>query len=250
MAIIMHSLIRIDGNVQKLDIARFYTMTRERGDVSAARSLLENDQNWLKEACRINVSKAYASVVQGDECIQLRIALRNGILDKMKCFTYNSQVCTYLRNVTAAIIRNVTVNSVQTVVGKSLVGTVPNLGTLTYRQLLLNAIDTAPYLFHNSYRAAQGDDFFVYRTILYNLVVLTILANMAVHFFDTFAMAWTRRLLTRLLVFSLSTLAGVFVFLNTSSGNTLTTIVGIWLPSLFILIYFEALLDHTITRPW
>ena len=245
MAIILHVLIRNDGNVSKLDPARYYTMVRERGDVPGARSLLDNDQNWLKESCRASLSVAY-SANPSNECVQLRVALRNGILDKMKCLSYNSQVCSYLRLITSGIIKNVSTN----VVGRSLSGLVPNSTTLNYRQLLLNAIDAAPYMFHNSYRAAQSDDLYVSRTILYNLVIFTILANMVVHFLDTYSMHWTRRLFTRLIVFVLSTMVSIFVFLNTSSGNTLTTVVGIWLPSLFILVYYEALLDHTISRPW
>ena len=248
MAIVMHALLHNDGNVQSLDKAKYYTMTRERGDVGGARYLLENDQSWLKEACRANFSKALASVqpLPNDECINNRILLRNGILDRMKCLSYNSQACAYLRTITSAIAQNKSVN----VVGKNLLGTVPGQGGLTYRQLLLNAIDNAPLLFHSSYRAAQTDDFFVYQSILYNLVVFTIVANMFVHYFDTYDMTWTRRLITRIGLFSLSTLAAIFAFLSTNSGNTITTVVGIWLPSFLVLLYFEAFLDHTIMRPW
>lgn len=250
MALIIHVLVHNDGNVGKLDFARYYTMTRDKGDSGGARYLLESEQGWLKEACRVNLSKAFSAVGAGDECIQLRIALRNGILDKMKCLSYNSQSCAYLRTITAGIIQNKTISGTITVVGRSLVGTVPGQGSLTYRQLLLNAVDNAQLLFHNSYRAAQDNDYFVFRTILYNLVVFTIFANMVVHYLDTYEMSWTRRLLTRILVFSFSSLLSIFVFLSTSSGNTITTLVGIWLPALFVLVYFEAFLDHTVTRPW
>jgi hypothetical protein len=197
------------------------------------------------------VTKNASAVTQADECIMARLNLRNNILNSMKCFSYNSQMCAYLRNITAGLITNKTIGSTVYMVGRSLTGTVPGQGTTTYRELLRNAIENAPYLFHNSYRAQQADDFYVLRTILYNTVVFTVLANLLVHYFDEFsAKSWTYRLVTRLVIFTISTFAGMIMFLLGNMGSAQTVLVGVWLPALLILVYFEAFLDHTIVRPW
>jgi hypothetical protein len=160
-------------------------------------------------------------------------------------------MCAYLRNITAGLITNKTIGSTVFMVGRSLTGTVPGQGTTTYRELLRNAIENAPYLFHNSYRAAQSDDSYVLRTILYNTVVFTVLANLLVHYFDEYpTKSLAYRLATRILVFSIATFAGMVMFLLGNLGSTQTVLVGIWLPALVILVYFEAFLDHTIVRPW
>lgn len=247
LAVIIHAMIRNDANVRPLDTARYFTMVRERGDITAAKQLVSNDDTWLSPACRSNVSKALPTT---DPCIDERRALRNKILAAMNCFTYSSQVCSYLRNITAGIIQNRTISGTVTAVGRSLVGTVPNQGSLTYRQLLYNAIEQAPYLFHNSYRAAQSDDSYVLRTVLYLLVVFAILGNIWVHFIDQYHMRWGSRLIMRIVVFSLSTFVVPFFFLLGGMGSFFTAGVGVWLPGLVVLLYYEAFLDASITRPW
>jgi hypothetical protein len=251
MALAIHTNIRNDPNVRPLDTVKYYTMVREKGDVNSAKSWLDSEQNWLSPACRANVSKAAASVTSADTCIMERVTLRNNILSSMRCFTYSSQVCSYLRNITAALITNKTISSTLFMVGKNLAGTVPNQGTLTYRELLRNALENAPLLFHNSYRASQSDDFYVLRTILFNNIVLGLLGNLLVHYADEFRIhSWGRRLLMRILIFLSASFFGNLLFLLSNWGAALTICVGIWLPSLLILIYFEAFLDHTIVRPW
>ncbi len=247
MAVIIHVMIRNDASVRPLDTARYYTMVRERGDVGAAKQLVSNDDNWLSAACRPNVSKALPTT---DPCVEERRALRNKILAAMNCFTYSSQVCSYLRNITAGIIQNRTVTGTTYAMGRSLAGTVPNQGTLTYRQLLYNAIEQAPFLFHNSYRAAQADDSYVLRTVLYNFVVFAILGNILVHFLDQYHMSWGKRLVMRIIVFSLTTFLVSFLFLLSGMGSFFTAGVGVWVPGLLVLLYYEAFLDATITRPW
>jgi hypothetical protein len=245
MAFIIHVAIRTENNTKALDLARFYTMTRERGDVSAARALLDGEDRWLSEGCRSALNTTtYAG------CAKERRDLRDAILANMKCFAYSSQVCNYLRNLTSALVQNRTYGATTYYVGRALRGTVPGQGTLTYRQLLQNAVDNAPLLFHNSFRAAQADDFYVAHTALYTLVACTILANLLVHFFDQYPMSWTQRLLVRLLVFLALTLIPTIVFLASAGGSSFVLFVGIWVPAVVILLYFEAFLDATVARPW
>jgi len=247
MAMIMHISIRNNDNVRPLDTARYYTMVRERGDVSAAKSLVNSEDGWLSLACRPSVNKTLPT---SDACIDERRGLRNKLLAAMNCVAYSSQLCSYLRTITAGIIQNKTYAGTTYAVGRSLLGTVPSMGALTYRQLLYNALDNAPLLFHNSYRAAQTDDSFVLRTILYNTVVFAILANILVHVFDTYEMSWGKRLFMRITVFSLSTVLLMFLFLINNAGSSLTVILGIWAPAVLVLLYYEAFLDQSIARPW
>jgi hypothetical protein len=247
MALIMHTSIRNNDNIRPLDTVRYYTMVRERGDVNGAKSLVSSEDAWLSLACRPGVNKTLPT---SDACIDERRTLRNKILGAMNCLTYSSQVCSYLRTITAGIIQNKTISGTTYAVGRTLTGTVPNMGTLTYRQLLYNAIENAPLLFHNAYRAAQSEDSFVLRTILYNTVVFSILANILVHMIDTREMAWGSRLIMRILVFSLSTVLLMFLFLVNNAGSSMTAILGIWAPSFVVLLYYEAFLDQSIARPW
>jgi hypothetical protein len=242
---ILHGIIRNDTNTRALDQARFYTMTRERGDVNAVKTLLESEQTWISSACRASQNSTNLQLA----CVLERRNLRDSILNNMKCFQYNSQVCTYLRNLTSGLIQNRTYGSTTYAVGRSLVGTVPNMGTLTYRQLLYGAVDNAPLLFHNSFRAAQADDFFVSRTMLYSLITLVIFANLIVHYLDEFDLKWSTRLIMRILVFLLATFLPPLLFLIGYWGSS-TVFIYILLPSALILLYFEAFLDHTVTRPW
>jgi hypothetical protein len=248
LAIIIHGLMRNDANVRPLDTARYYTMVREKGDVTAAKMLVSSDDTWLSAGCRSqNVSRALPT---SDACVEERRALRNKILAAMNCFSYSSQVCSYLRNITAGIIQNRTIGGTATAIGKVLSGPIPNQGTLTYRQLLYNAIEQAPLLFHNSYRAAQSDDFYVLRTALYTLVVFAVLGNIIVHSLDQYHMSWGRRLFMRIFVFALSTILVPLFFLLGGAGSFFTVGVGIWVPGFVVLVYYEAFLDASITRPW
>jgi hypothetical protein len=58
------------------------------------------------------------------------------------------------------------------------------------------------------------------------------------------------RLLVRLLVFLALTLIPTIVFLASAGGSTIVLLVGIWVPAVVILLYFEAFLDATVARPW
>jgi hypothetical protein len=246
LTLVIHILIRNDTNTRPLDTARYYTLVREKGDVSLARSYLDSENTWLSQPCRgaINVTD------RTNNCVVERRNLRDSILNAMKCMAYSSQVCSYLRNITSGLIQNRTYGVTSYAVGRSLVGTVQGQGALTYRQLLQNSLDNAPLLFHNSFRAAQSEDFYVLRTGLYNLIVFTIIANLLVHYFDQEQMSWTKRLIMRILVFLLATLVANFFFLINYWGSALTLLGGIWAPALIVLFYFEAFLDDSITRPW
>ena len=246
MILIINVAIRNDTNTKVLDTARYYTMVRERGDVSGARALLDSDASWLSLACR----GALNATSNTDPCVVERRALRDAILTKMNCFTYSSQVCSYLRNLTSGIMQGRSYGGVTRYIGKSLVGNVPGQTSLTYRQLLQGAVDNAPYLFHNAYRAAQSDDFYVLRTVLYGLIVYSVLANLAVHVIDEYRMGWTYRLTTRIVVFTLVTFVPTIAVLAGGMAASLTVLLGIWAPAVVILLYYEAFLDATITRPW
>jgi len=248
-AMIIHLMIRNNANVESLDKARYYTMRRFKGDIDGAKALLSNDDTWLSTPCRASVSFALPTT---NACVEERRALRNKILNAMGCFQHNSQVCTYLRNITAGIIQNRTINGNTTAVGRSLTGSVTttNKGTITYRQLLFNAVEKAPLLFHNSFRADETDDNYVLRTALYNFIALSILGNILVHIFDTWEMSWGTRLTMRLTIFLATTFLVNFLYLLGATGSLLTAFLAIWLPGLVVLVYFEAFLDHTIVRPW
>jgi hypothetical protein len=246
MALIIHISIRNDANVRLLDTARYYTMTREKGDVNGALLLLDSEQSWLSQGCRAAVNQTTSNA-----CITERTALRNAILDRMKCFSYSSQVCSFLRNITSALVQTRAYGGTNFFIGRALVSPPASMGTITFREIFRNAISNAPYLFHNSYRTVQSDDFYVLRTILYSLVVFSILGNLLVHYFDQNQnMTWSRRLLLRILLFSLTTLLIMVAFLINNSGSVLTVLLGIWAPALVILLYYEAFLDASITRPW
>ena len=246
LALVVHYLMRSDNNTRALDTARYYTLKRVPGDRAAARAIVDDDAQWPSVACQAAVN----TTTTGDACVVARRALRNGILSRMRCFEYNSQVCMYLRTVTAGIIQNRTLGSTNFFIGRSLTGTVPNQGTLTFRQLLRDAISKAPILFHDSFKASQDSEFYVLRTVLYNLVAWTILANLVVHVGDQRPMSWTTRLTMRIAVFMTFTAIPTFILVIGAWGTLTTVLLWIWFPALLVLFYYEAFLDASITRPW
>lgn len=245
-ASVIHGMMRADNNTGALDIARYYNMKRVPGDVDAAKAIVDDDTKWPSTACQAALNTTNSQ----DACVVARRELRNSILFRMNCFGYNSQVCMYLRNITAGIVQNRTVGGSAVFVGRSLSGTVPGQGTLTYRQVIRTALERAPLLFHPSYKAAQADNFFVLRTSLYTLIVFVVVTNLFVHIMDEREMAWRYRLLMRLLLFILFTLLPTILIHINNWSSLVTVLVLIWIPALLILIYFEAFLDASITRPW
>jgi len=246
MALIVHVLLHNDNNTKALDTARYYTLRRVPGDVAGARALLEDDSRWPAPACLDALNTTNAT----HACLAPRRALRNQILQRMGCFEYNSQVCTYLRALTAGIIQNRTLGASNFFQGRSLSGAVPAMGTLTYRQLLRDAIGKAPLLFRASFKAAQDPDFFSLRSAMYMFVAACIFANLLVHVLDQLAMTWTHRLAMRLTVFLVSTLVPALILLIGSMGAATTVLVLVWLPAVLVLFYYEAFLDASITRPF
>lgn len=248
MAFSIHIMIRNQATVNSLDTTRLYSMVRFRGDVDAAKGLLSSDSTWLTEACRSSVSLALPTT---NACVEERRRLRNGILQAMGCFSYSSQVCSYLRNITAGIIQNKTVSGTLSAVGRDLTGAAPNTGGLTYRQLLTEAIDKAPLLFHNSFRAEQPE-FVVTRTVLFTMIVFAILGNLLVHLADRQDVSsMSYRLLMRIIIFVLCVKVPALIFIILGGGgSSIVAILGIWVPATIVLLYYEAFLDHTITRPW
>jgi len=246
-ALIIHILIRSNESIRPLDQAKYYKMVPVQGDVQAALNLVSSETLWLSAPCRANLSRQLPTT---DVCVEERRTLRNKILDAMQCFTYSSQVCSYLRNITSGIIQNRTIGGTPTAVGRLLSGTVPNLDKLTYRELLYNAIKQAPVLFHNSYLAQQSDNNYVLRTSLFSLIAFSILANILVHVFDLYPMTRTRRIIMRIVTLAVFTFVASIAFAAGAIASYFTTGVGIWLPSLVVLFYYEAFMDPTITRPW
>jgi hypothetical protein len=246
-ALIIHILIRSNESIRPLDQAKYYKMVAVKGNVQAALDLVASESSWLSVPCRTNLSRQLPTT---DVCVEERRTLRNKILQAMECFTYNSQVCSYLRNITAGIIQNRTIGGTPTAVGRVLSGTVPNMNKLTYRELLYNAIKQAPVLFHNSYLAQQSDNNYVLRTNLFSLIAFSILANILVHVFDLNNMTRSSRIIMRILILAVFTFVVSIAFATDAIASYFTTGLGIWLPSLLILIYYEAFMDPTITRPW
>ena len=80
--------------------------------------------------------------------------------------------------------------------------------------------------------------------------MFAILGNIVVHYLDQFEMTWGRRLTMRIVFFALSTFLVPFIFLLGGMGSFFTVGLGIWLPGLVVLLYYEAFLDASITRPW
>lgn len=249
MALIIHIMMRNQATVRAIDDTRLYSMVRFRGDVDAAKNLLSSETAWLSEACRPSVSQALPTT---NACVEERRKLRNGILQAMGCFSYSSQVCSYLRNITAGIIQNRTVGGNTNAVGRDLSGTSSVAGGVTYRQLLVEAIDKAPLLFYNSYRAAPYSSI-IARTVLYTLVVFAILGNLFVHLIDSWwrDMSTATRMWVRVLVFAIFVFLVPFILMGIAGTNSFYVVMlGIWLPSFIVLVYYEMFLDPTITRPW
>lgn len=245
-ATIIHAMIRLDTNTKALDVQRYYTMKRVVGDLDGAKAIVDDDTRWPTAACQVALNTSNGA----DACMIARRSFRDAILSRMNCFTYNSQVCMYLRNITAGIVQNRSVSGSTLYVGRSLAGVIPGQTSLTYRQVIRNAIEKAPLLFHPSYKAAQTDDFYVLRTGLYNLIIFSIFANLIVHIIDQYEMSWTWRLATRMSIFMLITLVPTCLFLIGALASFYTLIVLIWLPALVVLVYYELFLDASISRPW
>lgn len=250
MAFVINILVRNDSNVNKLDTVRFYTMVREKGDVTAAQSYLNT---WtLTDPCAkmTNLSTPPLGDATILACQTARRDLRVNILNAMKCNLYSSQVCNVMQKVMAGII---SVNNSVTGAffqGKDLTAKAPGYD-LTFKQVIYNTIQDAPNVLHNAFWAKQESQFIVLRTILYNLITISILANLLVHISDTMpGWGWNYRLGMRVGIFLISfVLSNIFLFSNFSATATIV-LLGIFTPAIINLIYFELFLDDTIDRPW
>jgi hypothetical protein len=127
---------------------------------------------------------------------------------------------------------------------------IPNQGDTTYRQALYNAIQEAPNILHNGFTAKQDKGFIVLRTVLYNLITITALANIVVHISDTMpGWSWRWRLAMRVGYFLISFILSI-IGLFSDTGTTLIVVVGMFIPAFISLIYFEIYLDDPDERPW
>jgi len=55
----------------------------------------------------------------------------------------------------------------------------------------------------------------------------------------------------RLTVFAVTVFVPSLIFMIISGGGAFLVVgLGIWLPAFIVLVYYEAFLDATITRPW
>lgn len=249
----LHVVIQANTAGKSLDTARLYTMVRESGDVQNALELV-NDDKWLSPACQTMTD---LSSTDAAECKLMRIKLRDTILEHLKCTTYSSQVCSYIRRVISSLAKNSTEyidpdDHTQgfKIVGSNLAGK-PTGWDQSYREIIFDAIEEAPKIFHSSYRAVQSNAFVVIRSMLYNLIGWAILGNFAVHVLDNFAMI-ERNLWSRFLVllggfFVTFVISSIYVFWNSGAWGPLMLIAG---PAFFNLLYFEMFLDPTMIRPW
>ena len=249
MVFVIHILVRNDNNVNKLDVVRFYTMVRERGDTGLALTYLNPQNMGLTDACA-KLTTLNATDGTTVTCRTARITLRDNILNALNCNKFSSQMCSFVQRVTGSIIQsNRTIGGFLNYQGRDLTSKVPGYD-LTYRQAIYNAVQEASSLLHNGFTAKQDTGFIVLRTTLYNLIAITTLANILVHISDTMpGWSWTWRLGMRVGYFAVSFLIGI-IGVYTNPGSTLITIVLIFIPALVSLIYFEIFLDDPDVRPW
>lgn len=248
MAFVIHILVRNDTNVNKLDTVRLYTMVRDKGNVGTALSYLSA---WtITDDCakRTNLTVPAAGDVTIQTCNANRKTLRDNILTAMKCDTYNSQVCTLLQKIVNGIISsNTSVGA--NIQGKDLTAKVPGYD-LTYKQVIYNSVQEAANTVHNAFYAKQERDWIVLRTSIYNLIALSVLANIVVHISDAMpGWSWNWRLGMRVGYFLLSFFLSI-ILAFASSGSMLFLFIGIFLPAIINLLYFELFLDDSIVRPW
>lgn len=239
MAFVIHILIRADNNVNKLDVVRLYTMVREKPDVSLALSYLGPVLINLPDlACVQHLAPTTT-------CLAAKKLLRNNILNAMRCDKYTSQMCSYLGKVLNAVVSSTGTSKDLAVTTK-----IPGQGDTTYRQALYNAIQDAPNILHNGFTAKQDKGFIVLRTVLYNLITITALANIVVHISDTMpGWSWRWRLAMRVGYFLISFILSI-IGLFSDTGTTLIVVVGMFIPAFISLIYFEIYLDDPDERPW
>lgn len=249
MAFVIHVLVRNDTNVNKLDTVRLYTLVRDRGNVGTALSFLTA---WtISDDCARRTNLTVPS--GGDPlsigtCAASRRTLRENILNAMKCDIYNSQVCTLLQRIVNGIISSNTTFGAN-VQGRDLTAKAPGYD-LTFRQVIQNSVQEATNTVHNAFFARQERDWIVLRTSIYNLIALSVLANIMVHIFDAMpGWAWNWRLGMRVVVFLVSFFVSI-ILAFASSGSILFLFIGIFLPAIINLLYFELFLDDSIVRPW
>jgi hypothetical protein len=254
----LHIIIQGNASGKSLDTARLYTMVREPGDTQNALELL-NDEKWLTPACQA-MTDLSVDTPAVDDCRALRVSLRDLILEHLKCTLYSSQVCSYIRLVVSSLARNTTQppelidpddpDLGYKVMGMNLAGK-PTGWEEEYRQILYEAVEEAPKLFHSSYRAMQSNSFIVMRSMLYNLIGFAILGNFIVHVLDSYTRIeknlWSRFLVLLGGFFSTFFVSSVYVFWNSGAWGPLMLIA---LPAFFNLLYFEMFLDPTMVRPW
>ena len=235
-----------NDSVKALDFARLYTMRWMKGDGDSALLWLRDD-SWLTAQCQESMNLTTDLV-----CLGRRTEIRDGILRNMKCDTYGSQTCSYLKLVLQALVRTSTTERVGNsttpfkVFGTNLKGKAPN--GESYQQILQNIIKDAPRIFHGAYKAEQSDNTLVLRSALYNLIMVAILGNLVMHICDSYeslrpARPWVR-VITFIMVFITA-----FTLFCIHPGNALV----LWLilaPAMATLLYFEVFLDETIVRPW
>uniref|UniRef100_A0A7S0MKH2 Uncharacterized protein n=1 Tax=Cryptomonas curvata TaxID=233186 RepID=A0A7S0MKH2_9CRYP len=246
-AIVLYATNQNNDTVRPLDRARFYTLVRDKGDMSSAANLLKSN-DWLPEACQLETNLT-------QDCLLRRTTLRDKILDYMKCTVYSSQACTYLRLGLKALAQNTTdrlyaANGTYTTrtmaVGKKLYGKAPN--GETYNDILRRMVEKAPLLFHSASRADQSDSYYMLHSVLYTLITVSIGGNLLVHILDTLSLPGMARAWARMSSFALTTLFGI-IFVAQNPG-IFFFVLAILVPAFVALVYFEYLLDPTLERPW
>lgn len=251
MAFIIHILVRADTNVNKLDTVRLYSLVRDKGNVNAALSFISGWAITDECARRTNLSIPVSGVDGAaiSACSTNRQALRKNVLDTMKCDTYNSQVCTLLQRVLNGVISANTTATASFLQGRDMTAKPPGYD-LTYRQVIYNSVQEATNTMHNAFYAKQERDWIVLRTSIYNLITLSVLANIGVHICDAMpGWSWNYRLAMRVGVFLLSFFLSILMaFAN--SASLLFLFLFIFVPAILNLLYFELFLDDSIVRPW
>jgi hypothetical protein len=230
-------------------------MVREKGDIQNALELL-NDDRWIDPSCLAMTDLSAAGTAVHD-CKVIRVKLRDDILDHLKCTVYNSQVCSYIRLVLSSLARNgpdwldeSDHSKGYKIIGNNLAGKAPGM-TVGFREILYEAVEDSPHLFHGSYRAVQSKGFVVMRSMIYNLITWAVFGNFLVQVLESFNFIenrlWTRMLVTGLSFFGTFFFSAILVLVNSGTWGPLL-LIGI--PAFFNLAYFEMFLDPTMVRPW
>ena len=150
---------------------------------------------------------------------------------------------------TSTTLRSVPANATSAflVLGANLKGKASN--GETYNDILQNILRDSPQLFHGAFRAEQSNGTVILRSIMYNMIIVSILGNLVMHIMDTWQRegGWERTLVRSITFLMIFVFSFVCMVMNKGTVTILLIING---AAVVALVYFEMFLDSTIVRPW